>query len=113
LLRIVIVAGVREFVQTDQGAATRAALQDVRGADVVRDAIDPGPHGTASIERAEAAPEGDVNLLFQVAPKLRVGLIALSQAPQRRAELGRRLKVPLVLFGLARPQCRDPRGPSS
>jgi len=50
------------------------------------DAIDPTPFGTLPFEIGEAAPQGCMDLLDEVAPQLRVSLVATRQPLDRRAK---------------------------
>ncbi len=67
----------------------------------------PGADGATAVKPGEAAPEGDVDVLHQVAALVRVGLEGARDALDGGAVLrGRRLVAPvlLVCFG----HCRSP-----
>src|SRR5688500_11833839 len=53
--------------------------------DVVRDAVDPRSHRTPAFEPGQAAPQGDMDLLKQIAPPVGILLICARQPPERAA----------------------------
>ena len=70
-----------EFLQADEGMRVDAPLADhVGNGGVVGDAIDPGAQGTARVPGRKTAPEGEVNLLEEVAEVIRVGLVGTGEA---------------------------------
>ncbi len=56
------------------------------GGDVVCDAIDPGLEGTSTVKPGQTAPKLKVDILQQILPLGRVGLVAGDKAAQRGSE---------------------------
>jgi len=82
-----VVGDFSQLFEADEFAGLEAHLAaDVGGGGVVGDAIDPGAEGAAAVKGFEAAPEGDVDLLEQVAAEVGVGLPGKGEAPESRAE---------------------------
>src|SRR4029078_79439 len=71
----------RELLQTE---ANRAG--DVRGSCVVRNLVDPRAQRAPPVVEFEAPPDGEVDVLGQVAALLLVGLIGARQTLEGRAE---------------------------
>ena len=74
-----------------------ALPDDVGNGGVVGDAIDPGTEGTAGVPCGKAAPEGEVNLLEEVAQMVGVGLVGASEAFEGSAEKGGGLAILIIL----------------
>ena len=64
------------------------AAQDMRGRDVVRHAIDPGPQTAPSIEALQTSPQREMDLLQQVLLQCGVGLVCAHQSRKRCGEVG-------------------------
>ena len=65
----------------------------------MRDTVDPGPQRTATVKSGQALPQGDVNLLQQIASSIRVAFIRSRKPLQRRLELFGGLGVSPILVG--------------
>lgn len=63
----------------------------------MRNAIDPGSQGAAPVETFEAAPQGEVNFLEQVAPILGIGFVSPREPLERGTERGGGLAVKVLL----------------
>ena len=98
---------ILQFFQPDERLIPEAPLpQNMRSSDIVRHAIEPGAERASPIKSAEAPPQGDVNLLQQVAPQIGITLVSASQPLQRGSIRLNRLLIELVLPG---PECRHRR----
>jgi hypothetical protein len=53
----------------------------VRCRDIVRHAVDPRPQRAAAIEQLQASPKLEMNILQQIPPPLRVGLVTAAEPP--------------------------------
>jgi hypothetical protein len=78
------------------------SFEDMRGADIVRDAIDPGSFRTGPVEQGKAPPEGEVDLLNEVASEVAVGLVGAGETLQSGTVFGPASVVAFILSGAAR-----------
>src|SRR3546814_6285153 len=86
-------------------AALRVALvcEHMRRRAVVRDAPDPGAERTAAVEGGEALPQRDLQFLFEIAPQVRIGLIAARETGERTAEAADRFRKKPILIPVGHP----------
>ena len=97
--RSVAVWHIRELIQTYiRRKVQPPAAQDVRGADIVRNTVNPRSQGTLLLENPHAPPQFNVNVLQQIAALIRVSLKATDQSLQCGAKRGDGLGIPIVLF---------------
>lgn len=74
------------------------APHHVRSRRVMRHAEGPGSQGATSVKDFEAAPQGGVDILEQVAAQIEVSLVCRSQAFERPPEFGYRSLVEIFRF---------------
>jgi len=74
--------GIRQVsrrLQRDGALVATSLAADMAGGGIVGDAVDPSPEAGAPVKGRKAAPEGDVNILQEVAPALGIRLGRLRQ----------------------------------
>ena len=89
--------GIGELIELIEGHErapfqTRAA-EHVRGGGIVGYSVDPGPQRALSIKGAEAAPDGEANVLQQIAADIGIGFVGNGKAAKCRPKLSGGLPV--------------------
>jgi hypothetical protein len=101
-LEIVGSRDVLKGLESLEGMCPEApSFEDIRGADIVRDAIDPGSLRTVPVKEREAPPESKMNLLNQVASEVAVSLVGARETLQSGTVFGPASVVAFILSGAA------------
>ena len=100
-LALVFVGKHFEFFQAHEIRKDPALAKDVRRGDMVGNAVDPGPRGTAGIEALKTPPQLKMNLLDQVAALFRVDLVRPREPFERGTVFVRRVPVQVILARLS------------
>ena len=98
-LEVAVAGQLLDLLEPDElRLAYPLALEHVGDPDVVRDAVDPACLGALPLEDREAAPQGRVDLLHQVAAQLGIGLVAARQPLDHRPVRARGGEIAGVLW---------------
>jgi len=100
-LALILVRECFELLQIHEIRKGPALAKNVRSGNMVGNAIDPGPSGTAGIEPLETPPQLKMDLLDQVTALFGVNLVCAREPFERRTVLVRRVPVQVILARLA------------